>query len=143
MATAISARPALPPKMKRPPPPSVQTTVNGVKSTQPSLSPSLGSKRPPGAFKQPPSATVASGLNGATNGSASRSSVRRKESQKLGDSSGRPSRSVRSGQGEVNKIATKRMPEPYGVYPTPLLSTMVEHTNVYIKILSTDNFLCT
>ena len=136
MAAVISARPTLPQqKMKRPPPPSVQTTVNGVKSSRPSLSPSLSSKRPPPGFKQPSSAIVANGVNGVTNGTASRSSVRRKESQKPGDISIRPSRNVRNGPGEANKTATKRLPEPYGVPHTQLYPKITEHTNISVKTI--------
>ncbi|KAL9117264.1 MAG: hypothetical protein Q9187_006204, partial [Circinaria calcarea] len=118
MAAVIPARSALPQqKLKRPPLPSVQTTINGAKSSQSSPSPSLGSKRPPSGFKHPPAASTVNGANGPINGTASRSSVRRKDPQKPGDMSARQARSAKAGgpaEGlQTDKRATKRMPEPF------------------------------
>ena len=118
MAAVIPARSALSQqKLKRPPLPAVQTTINGAKSLHSSPSPSLGSKRPPSGFKHPPAASTVNGANGPINGTASRSSVRRKDSQKPGDMSARQARSAKGGPGDglhIDKRATKRMPEPYG-----------------------------
>lgn len=118
MATALATKPAPPhQKMKRPPPP-VQTALNGVRSSHSSPSPSLSSKRPPPGFKQPPSALVVNGVNGNINGGGQRSSNRRRDSQKLGDSSGRLARPGKTGQGEgtLDRRLQKRKPEPYGTY---------------------------
>ncbi|KAL4818693.1 Spt20 family-domain-containing protein [Aspergillus spinulosporus] len=65
MATAISKTTSHPPKMKRPPPPFVQTGVNGVRPQPSSTSPPTTSKRLPGAG-QP--ATASSTSNPAVNG---------------------------------------------------------------------------
>ncbi|MCJ1475552.1 Transcription factor spt20 [Lambiella insularis] len=117
MATAVSARPAPPPpKVKRPPPPMVQTSGNGVKSSQSSPSPSLSSKRPPVGSKHPPSVPATNGVNGTGNGAGPRISNRRKESQKPGDSTNRPPRSARLAPGDSahnDRRSSKRMPEPY------------------------------
>ncbi|KAL4735659.1 Spt20 family-domain-containing protein [Aspergillus similis] len=73
MATAISKTTSHPPKMKRPPPPFVQTGVNGVRPQPSSSSPPTTSKRLPGAG-QPPAASSTShpavnSLNGTGNSS--------------------------------------------------------------------------
>ncbi|MCJ1315003.1 Transcription factor spt20 [Xylographa vitiligo] len=116
MATAVSARPALPPqKIKRPPPPMVQTSMNGVKSSQSSPSPSLSSKRPPTGFKHPPNTPATNGVNSTVNGAGPRISNRRRDSQRPSDIT-RPPRSVRLGTGDGghnDRRASKRMPEPY------------------------------
>lgn len=117
MATALATKPAPPhQKIKRPPPP-VQTSVNGVRSSQSSPSPSLSSKRPSG-FKHPPSATVVNGVNGNINGGVQRSSNRKKDSQRPGDTQGRPIRVGKNGQveGVLDRKNQKRKPEPYSMY---------------------------
>ena len=110
MATAVAPKPSAPhqAKMKRPPPPAVQT--NGLQLPRSSTSPSASLKRPPG-FKQPPTPTV-NGVNGDANGLGSRLSNRRKDSHKPGDPHGRPNRSGRGPQ-DGEKKAVKRMTEPY------------------------------
>jgi len=118
MATAIATKPAPPhQKMKRPPPPTVQTSVNGARSSQSSPSPSLSSKRPPSGFKHPPGAGAASGMNGNVNGVAPRLSNRRRDSQKPGDIQGRQNRSGKAGQADshLDRKSLKRMAEPYGM----------------------------
>lgn len=124
MTTAVSARPVpAPQKIKRPPPPMVQTSMNGAKSSQSSPSPSLSSKRPPPGFKQPPGTALTNGPNGTTVGAAPRSSNRRRDSQRPGDSMARPPRSARSGPGDNthgDKKTSKRIPEPYGMLSSPL-----------------------
>ncbi len=118
MATAIATKPAPPhQKMKRPPPPTVQTSVNGVRSSQSSPSPSLSSKRLPSGFKHPPSAGTANGMNGNVNGVAPRLSNRRRDSQKPGDIPGRQNRSGKAGQvdNHLERKSQKRMSEPYGM----------------------------
>ena len=117
MATAIATKPAPPhQKMKRPPPPTVQASVNGARSSQSSPSPSLGSKRPPSGFKHPPSASAANGVNGNANGVGPRLSNRRRDSQKPGDFPGRQNRSGKAGQLDIlDRKSLKRMTEPYGM----------------------------
>ncbi|MCJ1255911.1 Transcription factor spt20 [Lignoscripta atroalba] len=121
MAAVISSRPApLHQKMKRPPPPALQTSVNAARSSQSSPSPSLSSKRPPSGYKHPPSASSLNGVNGSANGTGPRISNRRRESQKPGDNTGRQPRSARiSSDGlHIERRSTKKMPEPY-VKTTP------------------------
>ncbi|MCJ1434366.1 Transcription factor spt20 [Xylographa pallens] len=116
MATAVSARPAPPlQKIKRPPPPMVQTSMNGAKSSHSSPSPSLSSKRPPTGFKHPPNTPATNGVNSTVNGSGPRISNRRRDSQRPSDIT-RPPRSARLGTGDGghnDRRASKRMPEPY------------------------------
>ncbi|MCJ1467902.1 Transcription factor spt20, partial [Pseudocyphellaria aurata] len=114
MATALATKPApLHQKMKRPPPP-VQTSVNGVRSSHSSPSPSISSKRPSG-FKHPPNATAINGANGNVNGGVQRSSNRRRDSQKPGDTQGRPIKVNKNGQveGIFDRKNQKKKPEPY------------------------------
>lgn len=108
MATAVATKASAPhPKMKRPPPPSVQT--NGVYSHQSSPSPSLSSKRPASGFNQPPPTPTINGVNGnSVNAMSSRVSNRRRESQKPGDI--RPNR---NGKPDGERRIPKRMSEPY------------------------------
>ncbi|MCJ1305566.1 Transcription factor spt20 [Hypocenomyce scalaris] len=119
MATAVATKPApMPQKMKRPPPPSVQTGVNGVKSSQSSPSPSLSSKRPPSGTKLPPSSATMDGVNGGANGSVPRISNRRREPQKPGDIQGRPyairgSKGTHGSGSSLDRRSAKRLPEPY------------------------------
>lgn len=134
MATALATKPAPPhQKIKRPPPP-VQTSVNGVRSSQSSPSPSLSSKRPSG-LKHPPTATVVNGVNGNINGGVQRSGNRRKDSQRPGDTQGRPIRVGKNGQveGVLDRKNQKRKPEPYSMYS-------VGHLLVWRNILSTESF---
>ena len=118
MATAVATK-AAPPhqKIKRPPPP-VQTTVNGVRSSQSSPSPSVSSQRPPSGFKHPTNATVINGINGSVNGGGQRSSNRRRDSHKPTDLHGRLIRTGKNGQGESvqDRRSQKRKPEPYSMY---------------------------
>ena len=103
MATAIATKPAPPhQKIKRPPPPAVQTSINGARSSQTSPSPSVGAMRAPSGLKHPPSAT---NVNGGTGSAGSRSSNRRRDV-----------RAGKAGQGDSTlggKIQKKVM-EPYG-----------------------------
>ena len=118
MATAVATK-AAPPhqKIKRPPPP-VQTTVNGVRSSQSSPSPSIISQRPPPGFKHPTNATVINGINGSVNGGVPRLSNRRRDSHKPTDLHGRQIRTGKNGQGESvqDRRSQKRKPEPYSMY---------------------------
>ena len=117
MATAIATKPAPPhQKIKRPPAPAVSASLNGVKSSQSSPSPSLSSKRPPSGFKHPSSASTANGMNGNVNGVGPRLSNRRRDSQKPGEIQGRQIRSGKAGQVDIHldKKSLKRMSEPYG-----------------------------
>lgn len=108
MATAIVTKPSVPhQKMKRPPPPAVQT--NGILPSRSSPSPSTGTKRPPSGFKHPPPTLIVNGTG--LNGVGPRLSNRRRESQKPGDIQGR-NRSGKVGQDSERKIP-KRMSEPY------------------------------
>ena len=109
MATMMAAKPSAPHqqgKMKRPPPPAVQT--NGINNSQTSPSPKTASKRLPSAgFKAPPTPTV-NGVNGNANGVMPRLSNRRRESQRPGEMQGRN----RSGKDGQPRVAKKRS-EPY------------------------------
>ncbi|KAL8869191.1 MAG: hypothetical protein Q9174_004451, partial [Haloplaca sp. 1 TL-2023] len=124
MATVMASKPPAPhQKIKRPPPPAVQT--NGAKSSQSSPSPSLGSKRPPSAFKQPINHGVSNvnGMNGIVNGSstARSSNNRRRDSQKPGDASARSNRPGKNAQAENNLDRRKKMAEPYVKTPGYIL----------------------
>ena len=109
MATAMAAKPSAPHqqgKMKRPPPPAVQT--NGIQPSQTSPSPSTASKRLPSAsFKAPPTPTV-NGVNGNVNGVQPRLSNRRKDGQRPGETQGR-TRTGKDGQPRPPKNRS----EPY------------------------------
>ena len=109
MATVMAAKPSAPHqqgKMKRPPPPAVQT--NGIQPSQTSPSPSTASKRLPSAsFKAPPTPTV-NGVNGNVNGVQPRLSNRRKDGQRPGESQGR-NRTGKDGQPRPPKNRS----EPY------------------------------
>ena len=140
MATAVSARPAPPTqhqKLKRPPPSAVQTSINGVKSSQSSPSPSLSSKRPPSGFQHPqkPGAT---GGSISANLAAARAGNRRRESQKPGDNGGRPSRTGKGAAGEGmngERRTGKRICEPLGIFCLSALSTSrtLELTSLIVK----------
>ncbi len=116
MATAVASKP-LPPaqKMKRPPPPYLQTSTNGIRAPNPLPSPSSGSKKP--SSSGPPfSANSQNGLH--TNGTGPRPNRQRKESQRMGEPTGRPQRlATRSGHNDGSQLerrSAKRYPEPYG-----------------------------
>ena len=115
MATAVATKSApLHQKIKRPPPPAVQTAMNGVRSLQSSPSPSLSSKRPPSSFKQPPTPNSVNGINGAASGAGPRVSNRRRESQRPGDVQLRQFRGGKSAQSDLDQRA-RSMPQPYGM----------------------------
>ncbi|KAL8690951.1 MAG: hypothetical protein Q9224_004284, partial [Gallowayella concinna] len=114
MATAIANKPAPPhQKMKRPPPPAVQTNPNAVKISQ-SPSPSLAHKRLPSIIKQAPGGVLAGaqGMNGTING-ANRLNNRRRDSQKPGDIQPRPNKQGKNNSGDNNQDKRKRLAEPY------------------------------
>ncbi|KAI4170128.1 MAG: hypothetical protein LQ348_007168, partial [Seirophora lacunosa] len=124
MATALANKPAPPhQKMKRPLPPTVQTNVNGTKSSHSSPSPSISSKRPPPASKHPSAANSlgATGINGSANGTTARLNNRRRDSQKPGDVQFRPSRPSKGGGGDNALDRRKRMPEPHVKVPSYIL----------------------
>lgn len=107
--------------MKRPPPPPIQTTVNGVHPARSSASPSLPLKRPPSGPKHSASST-ATVNNEKLNGLGSRASNRQR--QKSGDSHMRTSRN-NSLVGKIagpdipeqdrRKVLKKLPPQPYGM----------------------------
>lgn len=104
-------------RMKRPPPPSVQTSLNGTKSSHSSPSPSLSSKRPPPGVKQPLATASTNGT--IVNGTGPRLSGRqRRESQRPGDVHARQGRNNgRTGSIDgqiVDRKSVKRLPEPLG-----------------------------
>ena len=116
MATAVTSKP-LPQtqKMKRPPPPSLQTSLNAAKPVQPSPSPATATKRLPGSG----GATSATSQGTPTlNGTGARGNRHRKDGQRTAETAGRPSRLLtRSGAGDdqvSEKRCVKRYPEPYG-----------------------------
>lgn len=116
MAAVTSARPLGPtPKPKRPLPPALHTTTNGIHLTS-SPSPSLSSKRlPPGS--QVPLSAGANSLNGnmTPNGMGQRV-MRRKDSQKFGEGNkpriGRPPLET-TNSSIVRPL--KRPSEPFGM----------------------------
>ena len=116
MATAVASKP-LPQaqKMKRPPPPYLQTSTNGNRPSNPSPSPSSASKRLPGTAA-PLSANSQNGVYG--NGTGPRPNRQRKESQRMGEPTGRPQRlATRNGVVDglsLERRSAKRYPEPYG-----------------------------
>ncbi|KAK2762288.1 Transcription factor spt20 [Arachnomyces sp. PD_36] len=119
MATAISTKSAPhPPKMKRHPPPFVQSGTNGVRGAQTSQTSSPVPARP-GGIKQSATASPAGGI--VANGANSRPANRpRKETQKPGEPSARLQRPL----GRLNSVddrrAAKKFPEPY-VKTTPYI----------------------
>ncbi|KAL4934556.1 uncharacterized protein BDV17DRAFT_9828 [Aspergillus undulatus] len=128
MATAISKSASHPPKMKRPPPPFVQTGVNGVKPQTTSSSPNT-SKRLPGTPQSAAAGstghTVQNGVNGI--GNSSNSSIKgpldrpRKEAQKIGDQTTKLQKAVPKTLSWVNdRRSGKAFPEPY-VKTTPYI----------------------
>lgn len=132
MATAVASKPSAPhqTKIKRPPLPAVQT--NGIQSSQSSPSPLLSSKRPPSAFKAPPTPTLNHPTNG-NNGVHPRLSQRRKDSQKPGELT-----RTRAGK-EGDRKNIKKKPEPYGktfnrvkLHFDVLLTAMLVKTSHYI-----------
>lgn len=115
MATAISTKSAPhPPKMKKPPPPFVQTGNNGSRGAQTSQvsSPVPGRS---GGVKQSAMAASSGGIvaNGVNNRSTNKL---RKETQKAGEPSPRLQRPL----GRLNTVedrrAAKKSPEPYGMF---------------------------
>ena len=146
MATAVSARPVPPPshqKLKRPPPPAVQTSVNGVKSSQSSPSPSMSSKRPPGGFQQPQKPSI-NGTNGSASGTAARLGNRRRESQKPGDISVRVSRNNNRAQGDgmhAERRTTRRIPEPFGMFQAMATIRTVVLVLIGVTVKSTEHML--
>ncbi|KAL8629084.1 hypothetical protein Q9189_005234 [Teloschistes chrysophthalmus] len=129
MATIVASKPSPPhQKMKRPPPPTVQTNVNGVKSSQSCSSPSLGSKRPPSASNHPQTASAATGpaVNGITTGpAAARLNNRRRDSQKPGDAQVRSNKTSKNTSGDNVLDRRKKMAEPYGKSPCVLEASYI------------------
>lgn len=115
MATIVANKPFPPPqKIKRPPPPNLQTTGNGAKASNPSPSPSSASKRLPGQ-KQPPAANLANGA--LPNGTNARANRQRKESARAGDSTTRLRLTTRSGALDgLGHSKAQRHPEPHGAF---------------------------
>ncbi|KAL4873799.1 Spt20 family-domain-containing protein [Aspergillus spectabilis] len=122
MATAISKTTSHTPKMKRPPPPFVQTGVNGVRPQPSSSSPPTTSKRLPGAG-QSAAATFTShpGLNGVNGvGNSSNTPIKgplgrpRKEAQKLSDQGMKVQRpTTKTPSSENDRRLGKAFPEPH------------------------------
>ncbi|KAL4766477.1 uncharacterized protein BDW70DRAFT_126044 [Aspergillus foveolatus] len=122
MATAISKTTSHPPKMKRPPPPFVQTGVNGVRPQPSSSSPPTTSKRLPGAG-QPAAASSTShpavnGVNGT--GNSSNAPIKgplsrpRKDAQKPGEQGIKVQKQTpKTPSLESDRRLGKTFPEPY------------------------------
>lgn len=116
MATAVASKP-LPQaqKMKRPPPPYLQTSTTSNRPPTISASPSSASKRLPGSAV-PNSAS--SQITPHVNGAGPRPNRQRKETQRMGEPTQRPQRlSTRSGALDgipLERRSVKRYPEPYG-----------------------------
>ena len=111
MATAISVRPVpAGPRMRRPPPHSLHTTVNGVPPFTSSSSPSLGSKRPPSI-----SASPGFGVNGVTtNGTVTRTSMRQRKESLRPSQSRHESSSITLDTPNDSHGVPKKLTEPYG-----------------------------
>lgn len=115
MATAVSKPTSQPPKMKRPPPPFSQAGVNGVKAHQPSSSPQLASKRPPGSFTATSSPNLANGVANVANPAKGPLNRTRNQSQKLADASSRLGRPLtRAELADSENRSGRTFPEPYG-----------------------------
>ncbi|KAL4752447.1 Spt20 family-domain-containing protein [Aspergillus terricola var. indicus] len=122
MATAISKTTSHPPKMKRPPPPFVQTGVNGVRPQPSSSSPQTTSKRLPG-FGQPAAASSTNhpsvnGVNGT--GNSSNASIKgplsrpRKDAPKPGEQGIKVQRQTpKTPSLESDRRLGKAFPEPH------------------------------
>ncbi|KAE8348750.1 Spt20 family-domain-containing protein [Aspergillus coremiiformis] len=133
MATAISKPTSHPPKMKRPPPPFVQTGVNGVKPQQSSSSPQPSSKRLPGP-NQPgstgsTSGAVTNGVNGVADANGVKGSINRpkKEAQKPGD------QGIRLVKPLVKTISTENERRLGKKYPEPYVKTSTHILKKYTK----------
>ncbi|KAL4915516.1 Spt20 family-domain-containing protein [Aspergillus aurantiobrunneus] len=122
MATAISKTTSHTPKMKRPPPPFVQTGINGVKPQPSSSSPPTTSKRLPGAGQSVTTSSTSHPVVNGANGTGNSSSTPikgplgrpRKDAQKLGDQSIRVQKSVSKMMSLDNERRPgKAFPEPY------------------------------
>ncbi|KAL4956018.1 Spt20 family-domain-containing protein [Aspergillus filifer] len=122
MAAAISKTASHPPKMKRPPPPFVQTGVNGVKPQPSSSSPPTTSKRLPGtpqsAAGSSTSHPAVNGVNGV--GNPSNTSIKgplgrpRKEVQKIGEQDGKLQKgALKTPTLDSDRRLGKVHPEPY------------------------------
>lgn len=125
MATAVSVRPAAPvSKVKRPVPPALQTTSNGITSRS-SPSPSLSTKRPPSGQKHPPFAGYNSnGGHAILNGSGPRLNKRKDSQQKPAE--GNKPRLGKAGPNEMangERRPSKKVVEPYGEYHRPATIT--------------------
>ena len=121
MATAVSARPSQSlHKVKRPPPPSLQTSINAVNSSNSSPSPSLPKKTPSG-LKHPPNSGVSNSIT-VNSGGTRASGRQRKEVQRPGEVYGRQYKGSVSGRGgsvdgidlDRRKYLKKLPPQPYG-----------------------------
>ena len=122
MATTVAARPTAPlSKPKRPAPPAVQTTPNGIGSHS-SPSPSLSSKRPPSGFKHPPGAgPTINGGHATSNGTGPRLNRRKESQQKTADGNKPRLGKVGTNEGAATeRRPTKKITEPYGM-ENPLL----------------------
>lgn len=121
MATAITQPTTHAHKMKRPPPPLVQTGVNGVKQSQATSPPQPSAKRIPGAG-QSTSVGSAGGLGFASAASSTNGVMvkgplgkARKDVQRSGEQSPRLRRqSTRTALGDNGNRVAKNSPEPYG-----------------------------
>ncbi|KAL4788544.1 Spt20 family-domain-containing protein [Aspergillus varians] len=129
MATAISKTASHPPKMKRPPPPFVQTGVNGVKPQQSSSPPPTTSKRLPGAGQSAAASSTSHPiLNGANGiGNSSNTPIKgplgrtRKEAQKPGDQGIRIQKPMsKTSSSDNDRRSGKTFPEPH-VKTTPYI----------------------
>ncbi|KAI9856375.1 MAG: Transcription factor spt20 [Trichoglossum hirsutum] len=120
MATAVSARPTQNlQKVKRPQPPSLQTSINAVNSSISSPSPSLPKKTPSG-LKHPPNSGISNSIT--LNGTGTRVSGRqRREVQRPGEVYGRQYKGGVGGRGgsvdginlDQRKFLKKLPPQPY------------------------------
>ncbi|PYH49405.1 uncharacterized protein BP01DRAFT_76536 [Aspergillus saccharolyticus JOP 1030-1] len=122
MATAISKPSSHPPKMKRPPPPFVQTGMNGVKPQQPPTSPPSSAKHLPGSATTSATgsanASMVNGANGTANAGATSSkgpqNRTKKEAQKAGEQAGRLQKSFsRASSIDSDRRLGKRCPVPF------------------------------
>ncbi|KAI9862662.1 MAG: Transcription factor spt20 [Vezdaea acicularis] len=143
MATA-AVKPAQPlQKLKRPPPPALQTAPNGLQSATSSPSPSLSAKRPPSSASQTPYSASSNGP--VVNGSGPRVSNRqRRESQRPGEQPVRSQRNLsmsnRGGNLDWRALLKNLSPQPYAKTTEHVLKKFRESPPSLVLHLHQQNF---
>ncbi|RAH79835.1 hypothetical protein BO86DRAFT_420518 [Aspergillus japonicus CBS 114.51] len=149
MATAISKPNSHPPKMKRPPPPFVQTGMNGVKSQQSSTSPSSTAKHLAGSATPVAAGSTNAPMANGANGTASAGALSnkgpqnrtKKEAHKAGEQAGRLQKPVsRASSIDSDRRAGKRCPEPFVKTTSYILKKFSKHPPSLILHLHPTHF---